>query len=525
MRQIIRQEGRFQLNASVFYRSARLITRLTAFVLILSLCSCGIYGTESTTAPYEEETQAQIPGGSLSIPYISTDSLNPFYCKTVLNSALSSLVYRTLYRLDNSFTPVKDLAVSESISGLILKVFIEKDLVFSDGGVLTSEDVKYSFDCAVRSDRYSALLSGISSCETSGTDCVIFNLKYADPNVLNALIFPIVKNLSSAAPEFFPKGNGYYEYHQDGIRLSLKANLKYAGDLPAIGTVRLTDVKGNTSPENLITTNEIDFCYSELSGANVTDINCSSMGIYLNNLIYLGVNHENVNLVLASFRQALSFAVDRQAIAENAFRGFARAAAVPFNTSWEGYSSSLTASNISFAAQPEKTQALLSERGFGTDGIPMELVLVCSESNGFIRNTAAALVSAFAPFNINVTVNYMNPSDLKKTVEAGEYDLYIGEIKIPATMNISALMSSGGAAAYGINYDYLTCDEEYERYKNGEISLDDFLAAFSMDMPFIPLVYRNGRFLYTRNVTSEIFACEGFLFSELYKWTFSDSLF
>ncbi len=513
------------MNASVFYKTGRFIALLTAAAVLLSFCACGIYTTETTTMPPEEETQPVIPGGSLSIPYISTDSLNPFYSTTVLNSSLSSLVYRTLYRLDNSFSPIKDLAVSESISGLILKVFIERDLVFSDGGVLTSEDVKYSFDCAAKSDRYGALLSGISSCETSGTDCVIFNLKYADPNVLNALIFPIVKNSTAAAAEFFPKGNGYYVYHQDGIRLSLKANLKYAGDLPAVGTVRLTDVKGNTSPENLITTNEIDFCYSELSGANVTDVNCSSMGIYLNNLIYLGVNHENVNLVLASFRQALSFAIDRQNIAENAFRGFARAAAVPFNTSWHGYSSSLSASNISFVAQPEKTQALLSERGFGTDGIPMELLLVCSESNGFIRNTAAALVSALAPFNINVTVNYMNPSDLKKTVESGQYDLYIGEIKIPATMNISALMSADGGASYGIKYDYLTCDEEYIRYKNGEISLDDFIAAFSMDMPFIPLVYRNGRFLYTRNVTSEIFACEGFLFSEIYKWTFSDSLF
>ncbi len=492
--------------------------------VLVSLSACGVYGTETTTVPQEQETTPTVPGGSLSVPYVSTDSLNPFYCTTVLNCALSSLVYRTLYRLDNSFMPVKDLAVSESISGLILKVFIERDLVFSDGGRLTSEDVKYSFDCAKKSDRYKALLSGIDSCETSGSDCAVFNLKYPDPNVLNALIFPIVKNSTSGSADFFPKGNGYYEYSQDGIRLTLKANLKYAGDLPAVGTVRLTDVKGNSSPENLIATNEIDFCYSELSSANVTDVNCSSMGIYLNNLVYLGVNHENVNLVLASFRQAISFALDRQAVAENAFRGYARAAAVPFNTSWDGYAKSLTASSISFAAQPEKTQALLAEHGFGAEGNSMDLLLVCNESNGFIRNTAAAVVSALAPFNINVTVSYMNSEDLKKTVEAGLYDLYIGEIKIPATMNISALMSPSGGAAYGINYDYLTCDEQYERYINGEITLDDFIAAFTADMPFIPLVYRNGRFLYTRNVTSEVFACEGFLFSDISEWTFSDAL-
>lgn len=499
----------------------RIIALFTAFILIFSFSSCDGNVNESTTSPSEPETQQEIPGGSLSVPYTSSDYLSPYYCSTVLNSSLSSLVFRSLYRLNTSFSPVKDLASSENVSGLLLNVHIIPDLVFSDGSVLSADDVVYSFECAKKSKQYSSALSGISSCKKDDDLTVVFELKENDVNILNALIFPIVKKGTADSETNLPIGNGFYQYSQDGIRLSLKANLRYAGALPAIGTVRLTDVKNNTSPENLVVTNEIDFCYDDLADANITNVNTSSMGVYLNNLVFMGVNHSNVNLVLPSFRRALSLAVDRQSVAENSFRGYARAAAVPFNTSWSEYSSSLSASEISFSASPDKAQELLAERGFGKDGISMDLTLICSENNTFIRNTASFIASELQKINVNASVQFLSPENLKKRVEAGEYDLYIAEIKLPATMDLSAFFSPSGAASYGISLENCISDDEYFRYKNGEITLDDFIKVFNEEMPFIPLVYRNARFLYTRKITSPLSVTESFLFSDMYNWTFT----
>lgn len=501
--------------------SKRIIAFITALIVVLTFVSCNGDEAESTTAPAEEETELQIPGGSLSVPFSSGDSLNPYLCETVMNSALTSLCYRSLYKLDTSFSAVKDLALSETVSELLLKVHIIPDLVFSDGSQLDADDVVYSFECAKKSSIYSAALNGISSCKRGDDGSVIFELKENDINILNALIFPIVKNTTADSETSLPTGNGFYQYSQDGIRLSLKANLRYAGSLPSIGTIRLTDVKGNNSPENLVVTNELDFCYDDLSDANLTNVNTSSMGVYLNNLVYMGVNHSNVNLVLASFRQAFSYAIDRQAIAENSFRGYARAAVVPFNTSWSAYSSSHSASEISFSPLAEKAQSLLAERGFGKNGMPMELTLLCSENNTFIRNTASFIAANLKEYNINVSVQFLSSENLKKSVQAGEYDLYIAEIKLPATMDLSAFFSASGAASYGISFENCICDEEYFRYKNGEISLDEFIAAFNRDMPFIPLVYRNARFLYTRKITSLLTVTESFLFGDMYNWTFT----
>lgn len=488
---------------------------------MLSFFGCKESGDEITTLP-EEEDEAVIPGGSLSVPYIESDSLNPYFTETLHNSTLTSLIYRSLYTLDTAFMPKGDIAVTESISGKILKVIINPDLVFSDGSALTSEDVKYSFDCAKASPRFSSSLSGISSCSTEDNKTVVFELSSVNAYAVSLLTFPIVKSGTAETKDMRPVGSGFYQFSEDGIRLTLKANLRYSGTLPEIGTIRLTDVSRNTNPANLVATNELDFYYSDLSDADVSGVNCSSTGVYLNNLVYMGVNHANVNLVLASFRQALSYGIDRQKIAESAFMGYARGAAVPVNTSWGEFSSSLSVSSISLSADGTKTQELLSARGFGEGGHPLELTLLCNEGNAFIRNAANEIATALAPYNVNITIQLLSSKDLEKAVKAGLYDLYIAEIKLPADMDLSEFFTYGGNAAYGIDFSYITCDEAYFRYRAGEISLDDFISAFYADMPFIPLAYRNGRFLYTRDVVSELYCAENFFFTDINKLVFTE---
>ncbi len=506
------------MKASIYAK--KIICFILAGILSLSLVSCKEEtGSEPVTGENVTD-EAEIPDGSISVPYTSLDSLNPFYTKSVLNSTIASLVYRSLYKLDSSFSWERDLALSESINGLTLKVYLVQELVFSDLAPMTPEDVVYSFDLAKKSPLYGAGLSGILECTAGEDNSVIFTLTESNRHILNALTFPVVKSGTAAGEDFLPVGNGFYQFHQDGIRLTLKANLKYAGTLPTVGTVRLTDVKGNAEPENLVSTGEIDFCYSDLSDADISGVNSAVTSVYLNNLVYIGVNHQNVNLILSSFRRALSYGIDRQTITENAYRGFARGTGVPFNISWKDYSSSASASAIT-VYNPQKTAELLGERGFGEGGNPLDLVLLCNEGNSFLRNTASLIASSLAPYNVNITIQLMNSEDIEKAVKAGNYDLYLGEIKLPSTMDLSQFFTVGGNAAYGIDFQYITSDEEYQKYKSGEISLDSFIETFCTDMPFIPLLYRNGRLCYTRSITSELSVTEGDMFGDIYKWTFS----
>ncbi len=487
------------------------------FVISLASCDTGEVNEEITTE--EQVTEIPLPGGSLSVPYTSLDSLNPFYIKTVLNSCLVSLIYRSLYRINTAFMPEADLAASESLTGRTLKVYLTEELVFPDGAMLTAADVVYSYEKAKESYLYANTLENISSCKEGEGNSIIFTLNEADVNALAALTFPVVKKGTAESEDFLPVGNGYYQFSQDGIRLSLKANLKYAGEVPSVGTIRLTDVKGNTSAESLVSSGEIDFYYSDLSDSNITGVNSGVTNVYLNSLVYLGVNHANVNLLLASFRQALSYAIDRPGIVENAYRGFARSTVSPFNISWEKFSA--VSSDISLSQDALKASELLSARGFGADGISMELKLICNEGSSFMRNTASLIAGALEEHNINVTIKLLSSEGMKEAVAAGAYDLYLAEIKLPATMDLSQFFSPEGNASYGIDLGSCSSDEAYFSYKSGDGSMEDFLSAFMAEMPFIPILYRNGRLCYTRSATCEINAAEGNIFSDINIWTFS----
>ncbi len=503
------------------------VKKITALFLslgiLISLVSCGSVEVPDAGGQEEQTTEIPLPGGSLSVPYTSADSLNPFFMKTVLNSSLVSLIYRSLYKINTAFSPEKDLAYSENLTGLTLKVYLTESLVFPDGASLGTADVVYSFEKAKESYLYSNTLSNIDSCKEGEGNSIIFSLNEADVNALNALTFPVVKKGTAESEDFLPIGNGYYQYNQDGIRLSLKANLKYAGSMPAIGTIRLTDVKNNSNPENLVSTGELDFYYSDLSDSNITGVNSSVTNVYLNSLVYLGVNHSNVNLILASFRQAISYAINRPGIVENAYRGFARSTVSPFNISWEEFSESSSVSDISLAGDDVKAAELLSARGFGADGTAMEFTLLCNEGSSFMRNTASLIAEALLKHNIKVNVKLLSSESLKNSVSAGDFDLYLAEIKLPATMDLSQFFSPFGEAAYGINFESCFSDEAYFSYKSGEGTIDEFISSFMSELPFIPLLYRNGRLCYTRKVTSDVSAAEGSIFGDIHKWTFIES--
>lgn len=496
-----------------------------AAVFVLSFNACSSPDEEETSFAYPENPVERIPSGTLSIPYNSTDSMNPFYCTSVLNCAAVSLVYSSLFRLDSSFSPVRVLSQNESLSGLVLKVYLVPDVCFSDGSPLTSDDVVYSFEKAKASYVYGESLDFIENCYSEDALCVVFDLKYPDDSILNVLTFPIVKKSTADSPSSLPTGSGYYRFYDDGIRLSLQANLKYSGKLPDIGSVLLTDVKGNNTPETLVTTGSLDFCYSDLADANIVGVNCSTTSVYLNNLVYLGVNHENVNLALSSFRQALSYGINRQGIVDSAFMGYARSACVPFNTSWNKYMKSASYSSVSFTGNKELTKSLLSSYGFGENGTPLLLTLVCNESNSFMRSTAGYIADALKEFNINITVTYLSSEDLKNTVSRGEYDLYLGEVKIPSNMSLAEFFAPDGNCKLGMNLDNLTCDEAYFSYLEGNTTIDGFISSFNAEMPFIPIVYRNSRFCYTRNVTSQVVAAESSVFGDINIWTFSENVY
>ena len=491
---------------------------MLACLFSVSSCTRGLSGNEESTVP-EETTIKHIPDGVITMAYTSLDSVNPFVITSVLNSSLISLVYQPLYELDTGFVPQKKLAASENIEGHSVRIEILQEIMFSDSSPLTSADVVYSFNKAKSSPLYRETLKNIERCEQNGKYSVIFSLKQADVNVLNCLTFPVVKSGSAENDNSVPVGSGYYKFLKKDLRFTLECNLLYMGDLPKIGTVRLYDITDTSSLMHLLDMGTIDTFYSDLSDGEAQRTYSGSTEIYLNNLVFLGLNKENYRVSSADIRRAVSFALDRQTIIESAFLGHARATAFPFNTSWESIASSGFATTVPTSTDLNAADTLLDTFSSGTNGKTIYFTLIYCNSNSFMRNTCALIKEQLKKVNIEVNVKMLDEGEFRTALANGEYDMYLSEIKLTQNMDLSPFFSANGAAAYGMTNSLSGLDECYADYISGSGELDTFLKEFYEEMPFIPICYRNGQLSYSRNITSAVISTERNLYSNIAEWT------
>lgn len=500
----------------------KLISFVLSVCIFLCLSSCaktGIFTEETTTV--EEITQPAPPQGVITMPYTSLDSQNPFICTSVLNSSLISLVYQSLYTLDTGFMPQRVLAQDENIEGLSVRVDIAEGILFSDGSALSSADVVYSFNKAKTSPLYKEGLKNIESCQQEDSHSVVFTLDTADINVLNVLTFPIVKSGSADSASDLPVGSGYYKFCYTDLRLALECNLLFMGDLPQIGTIRLYDITDTSSLMNLLDMGTINSFYSDLSDGEAQRTYSGAVEVYLNNLVFIGLNKDNYRVSSTDIRRAVSYAIDRQTIVESAFLGHARASVFPFNTSWETLTNSKYAATVSTATDLNTADTLLDTFGCGSNGKTIYLTLICSNSNSFMRNTCSLIKEELSKVNIDVTVSLLDDAKFNLALQNGEYDMYLSEIKIPKNMDLSAFFSSSGSGLYGTNLSATNLDETYNAYISGTTELDVFLQEFFEEMPFIPICYRNGQLNYSRTITSSVEATENNLYANIAQWTLS----
>lgn len=490
---------------------------IVAVLLLLAACGKGSEQTEPTTGDEVVVTERTVPAGVLTVPYTSLDSLNPFVTKSLLNSSLTSLVFRYLFVVDAGFMPVADLAASQSVQGKTVAVTLSEDVSFSDGSALTADDVLYSFEKAKSSPVYAESLKNIEECVSGGRFSVTFTLSRADVNVLSVLTFPIAKRGSAEGADALPVGSGKYVYQKGELRTNLVCNMRYNGTVPKIGTVRLYDVTVSESLMHLLDVGSIDCFYTDLSEGSAKRSYSSVNEVYLNDLVFIGVNSSSFPLNTADMRKALSMVCDRQRIVESAFMNHARITEIPLNTAWTQIINSKEQIYSATDGDLTAANALLKTLGYGADGNKLTLRLIYTDTGSFTRNTASLLAEGFKDANIVLELVKLEKDAYETALKNGDYDLWLGEVKLTKNMDLSCFFDENGALSYGISPE-ATVRSRYFAYMSGSESLDSFIRSFNESVPFIPVCFRNGQFCYSRTVGGTVEVTEDNLFGSIDRW-------
>lgn len=448
-------------------------------------------GTKPSTAPAREHVFA--------LSYSQDDVLNPYKAKTGVNLELASLLYEGLVSLDKGLMPQTALATSIAQDDPLHPVVtLRGDARFSDGSAVTGADVTASFQKAKASAHYRTLLRGVTAASASGQK-VTFTLSGRDPRYEACLTFPIVK--ASTADSDAPIGTGLYFYKGDKTPV-LAANPHHAVQ-PKLATVQLHNLTNQDAILHGLENGSISFFYSDLLEGNLPRTSSASISAPQNYLCYLGVNASRSALAKADVRQAISASISRSALAKSAFSSRAQAALTPFHPAWTALKGvkGLTANeNIAVAV------AHLQQAGYNTksDDVSggkadkaLSLEVLVNEGNSFHTAAAELLKTQLAKSGITLTVTKLAFNTYKSRIQKKDFDLYIGGIRLNLDLSLQPLLLEGGAVNWGVKTGG-NASVAYRAYLAGDKTLQEFVTAFSEDLPFIPLCWQDGIVSYNR---------------------------
>ena len=395
---------------------------LTGQVLI----GCGA----STTAPTEvsESNAAVVQTGSAEqiVLAISGESEEGYDPTLGWGRYGSPLFQSTLLKRDADLNIVNDLATDYSVSedGLTWTVTIRDDVVFSDGESLTASDVAYTFNQAAESG---GLTDVTVLSEAVALDDITVELRLEEPQstFVNRLITLGIVPEHAHGEDYArnPMGSGPYQMVQwdEGQQLIVEANPNYYGEAPGIERLVFLFVEEDAgfvaakAGEVQVASVPQALAVQSIEGMTLYDVtSVDNRGLMFPYVPATGATTPDGdpigNDVTAdpAIRQAVNYAIDRQALVEGVLEGYGSVAYGPVSgLAWEESSAAIE------DAQPEKAQEILATGGWSDsdgdgvlekDGLTAEFTVLYPANDSTRQALALSVAEMLKPIGIQTNV-------------------------------------------------------------------------------------------------------------------------
>ena len=488
---------------------------LSVVLLICALSACSSPKTNQNNSQISVQTTSEAPSDSLGfkLSYSQSDSLSPFKSDTLNNQVVQNLVFESLFIIDETNEVQPQLATGYQYeNGKTLTVTIQSGNIFSDGSAITAKNIVSSFENAKSSYRWGNSLKPISSAAAVSDTVINFKLAYKNPNAHKLLTFAIVKDETDK--KGYPIGSGRYKFGEGNGSVYLKVNKKKSDFKPHFTKITLINITANESIENAINIGNISYAFRDLSEGSNAKINSNKKAVDLNNLVFIGINCNAGITKNEHIRKAISLSIDREVLVKSAYQGYAKSAVSVFTSA-----SSIGKQTAVFESTADVSAAKQAVFQSKIEGKNLKLdILVNSNQN---KNSAARLIKQqLEAVGFKVSINKVTDKNYKSKIKNRSFDLYIGETKIPADMNLSSFFTEKGETRYGINLSG-NCAKAYKGYLDSKNEIGTFILNFSQEMPFIPLLYRQGMICYSKSLHGDMQGYVDNYFSNIQDWYYN----
>ena len=415
-------------------------------------------GEEPTEAEEEEDSQ------NLVLAYYPDRSLNPIFGSDYTNRVLMSLMYQGLFAVDNkkNVTPILCSRYKVSSNNRNWTFYLEENATFSDGSKVTPADVVATYQQAMENDyykyRFYKHLLNVEATEDGG---ILFQTDTDYQNLPLLLDVPIVKAseveagvTAGTAP---PAGTGPYVFVETSSGAVLQRNPNWwCGDLkiPARDlTISLTPVSspaevrdafqfGGDNSVSVVCTNPMSDSFAEYRcDYELWEIESGYM-------LYIGCNIlYSEHFDDGTLRTFLTYGIDRDSLAESAYKGMVDPVTLPCPPSASFYSKSLAAK---YVYDPMKfVEKLSGYRIPQKDGKDKELRLLVNSDDSARTRIAREIAETLTDLGLPCTTQEAGSTAFKNIIAAGSYDMYLGMTRLSPDMDLTEFFRPYGEMSRG----------------------------------------------------------------------------
>lgn len=397
--------------------------------------------TPVVTGPSEGEEE-QV----LSLAYYADQPLNPLETVDYTNKVLISLMYQGLFAVDRNYEVIPILCKNYKVSAdqLTYEFTVDPAATFSDGVPVMPEDVVASLKKAQTERAFSGRLRYVYDISVTEERNVQIRLYEPYGNLPLLLDIPIVK--ADQIDFAIPLGTGPYRITGWGWDRSLTRcdNWWCKSDdlLITAKTIPLEIADSPTGVRDAFEFRDVSVVCTDPGSDRYVEYRCDyelwdcETGIF----VYLGINTESDVFQSQTVRKAISRGINRDLLAEEYYRGFAWAAELPASPNSPYYTAPL-------AKQYAYDAAAFQSGMSSIKGRTIKLLVNSSDS---LRVRVAYEISRMLNASGVVVEVVEKPSNAYEVaLVERNYDMYLGQTKLSANMDLTPFFATYGNLSYG----------------------------------------------------------------------------
>ncbi len=442
----------------------------------------------------------------ISMAISNIDTYNPLKTQSKSVAEMLNLIYEPLFEFDDKLMPqgalAKDIVISED--RLFVKITLKENVTWHSGVPFSAYDVVYTInEIKNGGTTYSDNVAQIASAEVLEDGSVFLTLTEPVMNIEGLLSFPIIRDGSAAELDSKMDGTGAFYVSEQSVRNILL--LPYGDRVSSVSAVKIAVMRSDTACVNAFELGDTDLVTSAVVNLNEkTPSGEIKTELYATNqMTFMGFNCSLEKYAEPSLRLAVSNMIDRKEIVEKTMLTKAVECTIPINPESDLYKSIVT---IEFDTDGVMTKAGYTKTGgiyTDANGVEVSISILVNIESAEKLSVARNISDRLAKQGIKTVIEECEYEEYKRRIEAGEYDVFIGEMKMRDNSDPTFLTQEGNIFRYedeslsAILYEMKICDNN-DSLKS---KINDYERTFTLNPPFVPLYFRMEGVVFKKDIS------------------------